>query len=93
MPEQPEVSEQEKAPAWHLRWPGLLLGRVETIDGTLVFPIEGAGDKHGWDEADLDAARRAYPDEPVRLTDDGLLILVGPGAAAMAAMLRMAANL
>lgn len=91
------MSEQEsvavEAQAWQVRWPGLLLGQVETIDGTLVFPIEGSGDKQRWDEDDLDAARRVYPDQPVLLTEDRLLILVGPGAEAMAAMLRMVSNL
>jgi hypothetical protein len=87
------MSEQEKAPIWHQRWPGLRLGRVELIEGTLVFPIEGSEDNPTWDDEDLDAARRVYPDQPVLRTDDGLLILVGPGAVAMSAMLRMAANL
>ncbi len=79
--------------AWHLRWPGVLVGTVETIDGTLVFPIEGVEEKPVWDDEDLAAARRVYPDQSVLLTEDRLLILVGPGAAAMAAMLRMASNL
>lgn len=78
------------ASAWQWRWPGLAVGGVEMIDGTLIYAIEGAGVKDHWDEQDLKAAQRAYPDQPVALTDDRLLILIGPSAAAMAASLKNA---
>ncbi|GAB3243447.1 hypothetical protein GCM10027456_11920 [Kineosporia babensis] len=73
------------AAAWQWRWPGLAVGGIEMIEGTLIFPIEGVGVKAVWDEQDVEAARRTYPDQPVALSPDGLLILIGPHASAMAA--------
>ncbi len=83
------MSDQDQAlsspSAWQWRWPGLSVGGIEMIEGTLIFPVEGAGVKATWDEHDLAAARRTYPDQPVVLSPDGLLILIGPHAEAMAA--------
>ncbi len=83
------MSEQDRAlsspSAWQWRWPGLAVGGIEMIEGTLIFPVEGVGVKPAWDAEDLAAARRAYPDQPVALSPDRLLILVGPHAEAMAA--------
>lgn len=74
--------------AWQWRWPGLAVGGIEMIEGTLIYTIDGAGVKEHWEEADLQAARRAYPEQPVVLTKDGYLILVGPGAEKMADALK-----
>lgn len=86
------MSDQDQAlsspSAWQWRWPGLAVGGIEMIEGTLIFPLEEAGLKQTWGEDDLEAARRTYPDQPVVLTPDGLLILVGPHAEAMAAAMQ-----
>lgn len=85
--QQPDITDPS---AWQWRWPGLAVGGVEMIDGTLIYTIEGSGVKDQWDEQDAQAAQRAYPDQSVVLTHDRYLILVGPTAEAMAASLKNA---